>query len=364
MKAVCTKRNLHNGLGITSRIIGAGNTLPILNNILFKTDEGRLKLSSTNLEMAINTWVGGKIDEEGEITVPARLVNDYINNLLTEKITITTKNLTLLLESDKAQTNIKGLPSEEFPLIPKVSEGVYAKVDAKEAAHAIKEVVFAASFSETQPEISGILFSFEGKTLTLAATDRYRLAESTVQLSEEVKEPRQVIVPARAVLEMGRILDSGTVEVFLSEGQICVKTVDTELVSRLIDGQYPDYKQIIPKSFTSEVELDREQFIQGLRAASVFAGENNNVELDINPQAKQVMVKAQAAQVGDSEIHLDGSFVGDKNSIIFNFRYLLECLNNLNDEKVSFKVISASSPAAITPVGREHYIYVVMPIKI
>ena len=332
MKMVCTKKNLNTGLVIASRVIGSGNTLPILNNILFKTDEGRLKLSSTNLEMAINTWVGGKIEEEGEITVPARLVNDYVNNLIADKITISSKNQTLFLEAEKANTHIKGLSPEEFPLIPQVKEGGFAKI--------------------------------EGKNLVLAATDRYRLAERKVELASEVATPRQIIVPARTVNELARILGDGLADIYLTDGQICFKTMDTELVSRLIEGQYPDYKQIIPKNFSTEAEVEKDQLIQSLKGASLFASENNNIELDLNPQNKQIMIKSQSAQVGDSEIRLDAKFNGQKNSIIFNYRYLLECLNNLTDEKVVLKIINSSSPAAIAPVGRENYLYIVMPIKI
>ncbi|OGE84369.1 MAG: DNA polymerase III subunit beta [Candidatus Doudnabacteria bacterium RIFCSPHIGHO2_01_FULL_49_9] len=361
---VCTKKNLNTGLIITSRIIGSGNSLPILNNILFKTEEGRLRLSGTNLEMAINTWVGGKIEEEGEITVPARLVNDYVNNIIAEKITINSKNQTLSLEAEKAQTHIKGLPSEEFPLIPKIKEGIFTKIDGKELSKTIKEVGFASSFSETQPEISGILFVFEGDTLTLAATDRYRLTEGKVKLITPISSQKQIIVPSRAVIEAARIMGSGVVEIFLGEGQICFRSPEVELVSRLIEGQYPDYKQIIPKSFTTEAEINREQFSQSLKAASLFSSENNNIELELNPQTRQVIIKTQTAQVGDSEIKLDAVISGEKNSIIFNYRYLLECLTNISDEKVVLKIISSASPAAIVPLGRDNYTYIVMPIKI
>ncbi len=364
MKIVCTKKNLNSGLMITSRVIGSGSTLPILNNILLKTETGRLKLSSTNLEIAINTWVGGKIEEEGEAAVPARLVNDYVNNLLADKITVSTKNQILTIEAEKAKTHINALPSEEFPLIPQIGEEVYGKLSGEDLKQAIGEVGFAASYSETQPEISGVLLSFEGKTLTLAATDRYRLAEEKIALVEEVATPRQIIVPARAVHEVNRILTNEMVEVYLTEGQVCFRTVDTELVSRLIEGQYPDYQQIVPKSFTTEAELERVGFVQSLKAASLFATETNNVEVDLNPQTKQVVVKSQSAQVGDSEISIDASIVGEKNSIIFNYRYLLECLNNLPEEKIILKVISASAPAEIVPVKRDNYFYLVMPIKI
>lgn len=364
MKMVCTKKNLNTGLAITTRLIGSGNTLPILNNILLKTEEGRLRLSSTNLELAINTWVGGKIEEEGEITVPARLINDYINNIPTEKITITTKNQTLYIEGEKTQTHIKGLSSEEFPLIPQIKEEGFCKVDGKELAAAIKEVTFSAAFSETQPEISGVFFSFEGEKLTLAATDRYRLAEGQAKLLSAVSSPKQVIVPARGVNELGRVMGSGVVEIFLGEGQICFRGSDVELVSRLIEGQYPDYKQIVPKNYSTEAEVGKEQFIQSLKAASLFASENNNVEIDLNPQNKLVTIKSQSAQVGDSEIGLEGKVSGQKNTIVFNYRYLLECLNNLGDETVTLKVIGPAMPAAIVPVGRENYLYIVMPIKI
>lgn len=364
VKMVCTKKNLNSGLAITSRVIGSGNTLPILNNILFKTEEGRLRLSSTNLEMAINTWVGGKIEEEGEITIPARLINDYVNNIVSEKITITSKNQTLFLEAQNAQTHIKGLSSEEFPLIPQIKEESFGKVDGKELSRAIKEVTFSAAFSETQPEISGVLFSFDGQEMIIAATDRYRLAEGKIKLITPVAAPKQIIVPARAVNELGRVMGTGVVEIFLGDGQICFRTLDIELVSRLIEGQYPDYKQIIPKSYGTEAEVDREEFMQSLKGASLFASENNNIELDLNPQNKEITIKSQSSQVGDSEIRLEGKIEGQKNTIIFNYRYLLECLNNLSDEKIILKIINAASPAAIVPAGRENYLYIVMPIKI
>lgn len=364
MKIVCTKKNLNQGLTTTSRAIGSGNTLPVLNNILVKTEGGRLKLSSTNLEIAINTWVGGKIEEEGELTVPARLINDYVNNLPTEKITISSKDQTLYLEAEKAKTHIKGLAPEEFPLIPHLGEQVFTEVDAPTLKDAISEVVFASSYSETQPEISGVLFNFDEETLTLAATDRYRLAEARLPLKKGLSAARQVIIPARAVNELTRVLGGGMVEIYLAEGQIMFKGEDVELISRLIEGQYPDYKQIIPKNFITEAEVDRTAFIQSLKAASLFASDNNNVELELNPQNKQLVIRSQSAQTGDSEIGLDATSSGQKNTVVFNFRYLLECLNNLADERVVLKVIDATSPAAVAPAKREDYLYIVMPIKI
>lgn len=364
MRILCTKKNLNQGLILTSRVIGSGGTLPVLNNILLKTDEGRLKLSSTNLEVAINTWVGGKIEEEGELTVPARLVNDYINNLLGDKITLQTESQTLTIQAEKAKTHIKGLSGEEFPLIPKITEEVYARLEGKILKLGLSEVGFAASYSETQPEISGVYFSFEAGELVMAATDRYRLAERKVSLSAAVAAPRAMIIPSRAVSEIIRILPDGPVEVFLTEGQIMFRTPDTELISRLINGQYPDYRQIIPKNFDTEATVDRSAMVQSLKAASLFTTDNNNIELEMNPQTKQIVIKSQSAQTGDSEIRLDATVEGGKNTIIFNYRYLVECLGNLKDDQIIIKMIDAGSPAQIVPAGRNDYQYIVMPIKI
>ena len=364
MKMQCTKKNLNAGLQICSRIIGGGNALPILNNILLRTEKGRLKLTTTNLEMAVNTWVGGKVVEDGELTVPAKLLNELVANLLTEKLTISTEKTDLLLEGENAKTHINGLGVEDFPLIPGGEGGVYTKLSGKALREGIGEVGFAAAFSETQPEISGVLFSFEGKGLTLATTDRYRLAEVKIPLGEEVGSNRQVIVPTRAVNEASRSMGEGTIEVFLKEGQICLRTEEVELISRLIEGQYPDYKQIVPQNFTTQAELKRGEFVQALKAASLFAGDTNNIELELNPPGKQVVIKSQAVQVGGSEIRLFGELTGEKNAAVFNYRYLLECLNNLPDEQVSLRVINSSSPAALVPAGRDNYLYIVMPIKI
>ena len=363
MKMVCIKKNLTHGLQTTSRVVGGVNSLPILNNILFKTDQGRLRISGTNLEMAVNTWVAGKVEEEGEITIPAKLVSEYIHNLAAEKVTLKTEKLTLKIEGENTETHIKGLPAEEFPLIPDTGEEVFGKLDGEVLKKAISEVVFAAAYSEAQPEISGVLFRFSGNNLELAATDRYRLAESRVNMEQAAPEEKQIIVPARAVSEIGRILGQGVVEIFLREGQACFKNQETEIITRLIDGQYPDYKQIIPTSFSSQAEFDRVALSQAIKAASLFAADNNNIELEFLP-GKELVVAAASAQVGDSRIRVAGDVGGTKNKIIFNYRYLLDCLNILPDEKVVLKVISETAPVAIAPAKRQDFLYIVMPIKV
>jgi DNA polymerase-3 subunit beta len=365
MKLICTKENLKRGLFLVSRIVGTGNPLQVLNNILIKTDQGRIKLSSTNLEIGVNAWVGAKIEEEGALTVPARLINEYINNLPSEKVTLESdKDSTLKLESENYHTNIKGLSAEDFPLIPQVADEALAKIDGVELRSALSETIWASATNETQPEISGVYMAFEGDLLRIAATDRYRLAERTASLLEPVKATKEVIVPARTVSELYKILNSGrgAVEIYFSESQVMFKFDETELISRLIDGQYPDYRQIIPKEFKTNSEVAREDFIHALKAASLFAPDSNNVNIEVKPTG--ITVTASSMSSGENKTQIPATVTGDENAAVFNFRYLLDCLNNLSEPKINFKMINDSSPSAIQPLGRDNYTYIVMPIKL
>lgn len=350
---------------MVSRVVGAGNPLQVLNNILVKTDQGRIKLSSTNLEIGVNTWVGGKIEEDGALTVPAKLINEYINNLPTEKVTLeSTDNSTLKLESENYHTNIKGLSHEDFPLIPQVSDEAFAKIDTVELKNAFAETIWASAANETQPEISGIFMAFDGDQIRIAATDRYRLAERTAKLLEPARGIKEVIIPARTVSEVYKILaiSTGEVEIYFSDSQVLFKFDETELISRLIDGSYPDYRQIIPKAFKTEATVSRQGFTHALKAAALFAPDSNNITVEV--RASGITVTASSMAAGENTTQVEAKVTGDENAAVFNFRYLLDCLNNLSEENVTLKMINDASPAGIVPVGRDNYTYIVMPIKL
>ncbi|MBX4186942.1 MAG: DNA polymerase III subunit beta [Candidatus Doudnabacteria bacterium] len=365
MKLECTKDNLKKGLFVVSRVVGVGNPLQVLNNILLKTDQGRIKLSSTNLEIGVNTWVGGKIEEEGALTVPAKLINEYINNLPTDKVTLESHDSnTLNLESENYHTNIKGLSHEDFPLIPQVTEEAFAKIDSAELRNAFAETIWASAANETQPEISGIFMGFDGDQIRIAATDRYRLAERTAKLLEPSRGIKEVIIPARTVSEVYKILSvtKGTVEIYFSESQVLFKFDETELISRLIDGSYPDYRQIIPKGFKTEAVVSRQDFTHALKAAALFAPDSNNVTVEV--KSTGITVTASSMAAGENTTQVQAKVTGDENAAVFNYRYLLDCLNNLAEEGVTFKMINDASPSAIVPQGRDNYTYIVMPIKL
>lgn len=364
MKLICTKDNLKKGLYVVSRVVGVGNPLQVLNNILVKTDQGRIKLSSTNLEIGVNTWVGGKIEEEGSLTVPARLINEYINNLPTDKVVLTTKETTLNVESENYHTNIKGLSSEDFPLIPQVADEPYAKIEAGELKDVLSETIWAAASNETQPEISGIFMAFEGDKLRVAATDRYRLAERTAPLLESVNTGKDVIVPARTINELNKILSTnkGEVGIYFSESQVLFKFDETEIISRLIDGAYPDYRAIIPKEFKTQAVVSKDELMHAIKATALFAPDTNNIQLEI--MGDGIKISASSAAAGENQVVVKSKVTGPENSAVFNFRYLLDCLNNLTEANVVLKMISDASPAMIVPEKRNNYLYIVMPIKI
>jgi DNA polymerase III subunit beta len=365
MKLVCTKENLKKGLFIVSRVVGTGNPLQVLNNILIKTDQGRIKLSSTNLEIGVNTWVGGKIEKEGALTVPAKLINEYVNNLPTEKVTLENHDTTLAVESENYHTTIKGLPAEDFPLIPQVEEEAFAKVDGEELRDAFAETIWATAQNETSPEMSGVFMAFEENQVRIVATDRYRLAERTVALKEPARSTKEVIVPARTVGELYKILSMGKfqVEIYFSESQVLFKFDDTELISRLIDGQYPDYRQIIPKAFKTEATVVREELIHALKATALFVPDSNNITVEVKT-GEGITVAASSVATGENTTQVKAVITGENNQAVFNYRYLLDCLNSISEKQIVIRMISDASPAMIVPEKRENYTYIVMPIKI
>jgi len=365
MKIICTQENLKTSLLTVGRVVSSSNTLPILNNLLIKTENGVLKISSTNLEIAITTSVRCKIEEEGEVTVANKTLTELVGNLPNKNINLTTKDNQLFIEAENYHTNIKTLPSEEFPLIPKIEGQNTITLDSQDLKAVINQVVFAASSNQTQPEISGIFLGFDKNELRVAATDRYRLAERKTVLTKPVQNPQELILPQKTAQEISRIIGNqkGEITLVFSETQIGVNFNDTEIISRLVDGQYPDYKQIIPEKFTTTLTTEKSSLINALRAASVFSQGGNTVKLDILSGKQQLVVAAESSELGRSVVELDAKIEGGDNSVLLNHHYLLDSLAVMDSKMIVIKTISDSSPALIVPEGQDDYLYLVMPIK-
>jgi len=373
MKLSSMQENLNRGLNLVGRAAAARTTLPITNNILLSTDQGRLKLSATNLEMAISCWIGAKVEEEGSITVNARLLSDFIGSLPNEKIEISLspRSKTLKLKCARFEARISGIDAKDFPPIPKVEGGVSAKVDVNTLRHAVDHVAFAAATDESRPVLTGVNADFKADLLTLAAADGFRLAVYKLPLTEPVKQNVQVIIPARTLNELNRLAqdqeDAISMKVDAGKGQVLFSLKNIELVSQLIQGSFPQYSQLIPQNFNSRAVVDTAQFLMATKTAAIFARDGGGiVRLVMAPGAQKVpgklTVSARSEEVGDDTGEIDATVQGDEAKIAFNGRYLADVLGVLGEQQVALEVTTPSSPGVIRPVGVDNYTHVVMPM--
>lgn len=388
MKVSCLQENLAKGLSIVGRAVATRSTLPVLSNVMLATDGSRLKLSATNLEIGIVCWIGAKVEEDGSITVPARLLTDFINSLPPERIDmeLTVRTQTLNLKCARFEANIKGIDAQEFPLIPTAGESANQQIgkislDPSMLRQMIDQVVFAAATDESRPILTGVLAKFQEEQLTLAAADGFRLSVRTAHLPEPVPEPVTVIVPARALAELSRICgehgrtvggeQEQPIEITITpaRNQVLFHTANVDLVSQLIEGNFPDYNQIIPKSYTTRTVVSTSDFLKAVKTANIFARDAANiVRLEILPGGElapgRVILMATSAEVGDNVGEIDAMIEGEELEIAFNAKYLIDVLSVVDAAQVVLETTSASSPGVIKPVGSENFTHVIMPMHI
>ena len=369
MKLSVMQENLARGLQIVSRAVSTRSTLPVLNNVLLRTEDGGLKLTATNLEIGITYWVPGKIDTGGSMTVPARLLADIVAGLpANERVDLELQpQETLHIQAGRFETRIKGIDAEEFPAIPTAGERPTTRVPQNVLRVALGEVTFAAATDEARPILTGVLARFEGDKLTFAAADNYRIAVKTINVLDPVEET-SVVVPARALHELSRVLADidEPVDIVLSpsRNQILFHLEGIDLVSRLIDGQFPNYQQVLPKGFTTKAIVDRDQLLKAVRLASLIASSSANiVKLQVGKDAEIGVTVSAAADVGDNRSEVEAEVEGDGTTIAFNARYLIDVLTNVDAEQFSVELNGPLSPGVFRPVGDGHYTHVVMPVK-
>lgn len=362
MKIICTQENLKNGLLTVGRIISPNNTLPILNNLLLKTENGLLKISSTNLEVAITTQIRCKIEEEGGATVFSKTFIDLINSLPNTNITINADNKEMSVETDTYHTVLKTLPVEDFPLIPQIENKNQINLPAQTFKKAMDQVVFAVSTNQTQPEIAGVFVSVE-KDLKLVATDRYRLAEKKIVLEKDPGFVQAVIMPQKTGQEISRIIGNQeqALEITFNQTQAGFVVGQTQIITRLVDGQYPEYGEIIPQEFKTNILVERKPLVNALKAGSIFSHNTNSVSFSY--EQEKLVLNTESADVGKSKVEIPAVVEGDLGGLLLNFHYVLDCLNVVESEKINLKIINSDSPAIMVPEGDNSYIYLVMPIK-
>jgi DNA polymerase III subunit beta len=369
VKLSVMQENLARGLQVVSRAVSTRSTLPVLNNVLLRTEDGGLKLTATNLEIGMTYWVPGKIDTGGAMTVPARLLADIVAGLpANERVDLELQaQETLHIEAGRFETRVKGIDAEEFPAIPTAGERPTTRVAQGVLKKSLGEVTFAAATDEARPILTGVLAKFEGDKLTLAAADNYRIAVKTLTVLDPVEET-SIVVPARSLHELSRILSDtdDPVDIVLSpaRNQILFHLEGIDLVSRLIDGQFPNYQQVLPKGFTTKAVVDRDQLLAAVKLASLIASSSANiVKLQVGKDAEIGVTVSAAADVGDNKSDVEAKVEGDGTTIAFNARYLIDVLTNVDADQFSIELNGPLSPGVFRPVTDAQYVHVVMPVK-
>ncbi len=379
MKVSCLQENLAKGLNIVSRAVATKSTLPVLSNILLATDEGRLKLAATNLELAVVTWIGAKIEDEGSITIPARLLSELITSLPNDRVDmeLNVRTHTMHLTCARSEANIKGIDATEFPPIPTISADGEATATVKIEPELLREIIgqvaFAAAGDESRPVLSGVLVSFGDSELTMAATDGFRLSVRTAHLPVSAAQKLDVLVPAKTLTEVARLAaeekDPIEVTVTPNKSQVLFHMSNIDLVSRLIEGTFPNFRHIIPQTHKTRSVLATADFLNAARRASFFAREAANiVRLTVQPGEEvvpgRISVTATSAEIGDNANDIDALIEGEGVTIAFNARYLTEVLGAITAQKVGLETNTATNPGVLKPVGDEGFIHVIMPLQL
>lgn len=371
MKLIILQENFLKGLNIVSRIASSNkNSLPILNNILLEAHQGVLDLITTNLEIAVKSSIRSKIEKEGKITIPAQILASYINLLETGPLTLNLEGDELEIKTKNSKTKIKGISAEDFPIIPQVERKHKYVIQSDLLKKCIESISFCVSSSETRMEISGLLFNFnspENGKLNIVGTDSYRLAEVQTILDKNSSEDKiSVIIPLKTVQEVSKNLleDKKDIEIYLSENQVLFVNGEDEIVSRLISGQFPDYKSIIPKNFRSRTTLDKELFLKAVKLCGLFTKSGiNDINIKIKAEENKIIISSTNNQLGENTTEIDCQIYGEDNEIVFNYRFLLDGLLTLNQDEVILEMIDDATPAILRAEKEKDYIYLIMPIK-
>jgi DNA polymerase-3 subunit beta len=394
MKVSCLQENLAKGLSIVGRVVASRSTLPVLSNVLLATDGGQLKLSANNFELGINCWVGAKVEKPGAITVPARLLTEFVNSLPPERIDMQLDEATqtLNIRCARFESNIKGIDAQEFPAVATATEDDIAiRLEPESLRTMIKQVVFAAATDESRPVFTGVLLQFQDDKLTMAAADGFRLSVKVTSLSQDItdalaevglvgkgakgggKAP-SLIIPARALMELSRIATDHEQPINMiiapNRRQILFNLQDVELVSQLIEGDFPDYKRIIPGARVTRTVVDTASFLKAVRISHLFARDAANiVRLEVIPSGDELMsgrvtLMATSADLGDNVADVDASIEGEAIEIAFNAKYLIDVLSIIDSPQFSLETTTASNSGVFRAIGDENFTHVIMPMHI
>jgi len=372
MKIEILSLNFKKALNNIERLSKKNSILPILQNVLLETEKNFLKINSTDLETSIIYWILAKIKKEGKLVVPASILSSLVGLIKEDKIELIEENKNLILKTNTQNTRIQGVNPDDYPLIPTIKEESYVEISGEQLAEGIAQVINVPSFSPIRPEISGVYFFFGKNILKIVGTDSFRLAEKTIYLKEKIGKEGEFILPQSTTREVLNILSQETtnIKIYFDPKQVLFEWFNKEashsyihVYSRLIEGEYPNYQEIIPKKFTTQIILNKAEFLNQIKTASLFSGKINEVKIKTIPEDKKILISSQSVDIGQHQSSIIGKIKGQPIEISFNHKFLLDGLSNIQSSEVVFEMNSDSGPGVLKPLGDDSYIYVVMPIK-
>ena len=373
MKATILQEKLKKALNIIEKISNKSLTLPILNNILINVEKNFIKLSTTDLEVGIKWWILTKTEEDGNIAIPSYVFSNFINLLPSRNVDIESKENDLFVKCDNYKTKIKGFKAEDFPIIPDITKSEFISIKSSSFCNGLSQVIDIATPSTTRPEISGIYLLFQKNIITITATDSFRLGEKKVSFKSKssIKNDYSLIIPQKTAKEIINIFneEENNINIYFSQNQIMIESLLNEvnhpkiqLISRLIEGEYPNYKEIIPKKYATKITLKKDEFVNQIKSASLFSGKVNEVKIKTTKN-KEIEILSQSPEIGEYQSFIKGEVEGEEIDVSFNYRFLLDGLSNIKGSEIIFELSGDSGPGVLKPVGDESYLYVVMPIK-
>ncbi len=369
MKFSVLKEHLYNALQVVSSIASKNLTLPILQNVRISAQQGALEFATTNLEIGMRYSVRGKVDEVGEITVPARVFLEIVTVFPNERVDCEVEGNTLHITCANSKTSLRGVSSEEFPVIPILSSGVEVVCTVSDCTDALSQILFSVASDESRPEIHGVFMKAEGSTLTIASTDSFRLGERTIPLVIPVSETQSRIVPQRTLQELERLAghagDETAVKMTFGENQLTIRCGEGEIISRLIEGRYPEYRQVIPKDTTTHSTVATKELIGLVKGASLFCRSGmNDVHCSFSSTGQELRIKAANTQVGEYDASISAQVTGEENDITLNYRYLLDGLSAIKGDMVTLDMTQKNNPIILKSTdAKRQYLHLIMPIK-
>jgi DNA polymerase III subunit beta len=367
MKLSVTQENLSKALGTAGRIVSTRASLPVLSNVLLATENHGLRIASNNLEIGINYWIGGKVETEGRVTIPSRLLGEFVSSIPSGTLELTAEDSNLTIKSDNYNSTINGISADEFPLIPEVKSDPVLTLPIDDMKIALSEVVVACALDESRPVLAGVYMHIDDGMLVLAATDSFRLAERRMKLPKGTKAELSVIVPSRTIQELIRILgdSKGEVAMYLADNQVMFRLENIELISRVIEGQFPNYQQIIPETEETSATLDTAEFTRITKMANLFARENGGgVRIEVQAEG-EIRIMSSASQVGENTSSAECEVAGDDGETALNAKFLTDALATVSTKTVSFSMSGKLSPCVIRPEGDDahEYLHIIMPLR-